>query len=72
MVALAFKLDGLSIKTSKQSIITATFFPKPSWKQIGVVFCKLSQSGQRMRSCNLMFICINHLEITLDVDIPNW
>ena len=37
MAALARRLEGCSINTSKQSIIIATLFPNESLKQSGIV-----------------------------------
>jgi len=49
VAGLAKKLEGLSIKTSKESVITATFDPNAALKHSGMVFLKASQSGQNMK-----------------------
>ena len=51
--ALASKLDGCSMNTSKQSITTVTFLPKAYWKHIGIVFHNCSLSGHEIMNFSL-------------------
>ena len=46
--ALARRLEGRSMKTSKQSIITATLLPKEARKHSGIVLCKSFRSGHNI------------------------
>ena len=57
------RFAGLSINTSKQSIITATDCPNDSWKHIGMVLCKFSLSGHKINGFNFTD---NHFDRNLD------
>lgn len=60
--ALEHLLEGLSIKTLKQSIITLIVLPKASLKQDGIVACSVSQlSGQCTKGLNMKYITCKHV-----------
>ena len=66
MDVLACRLLVRSINISKQLIMIATFLPKDSRKHSSIVYCKLSRSGQIIKSCSLMSICASHFKNSHD------
>ena len=74
MAARASRFEGLSQKTSKQSIIMVTFVPKCLRKLNGIVFHNSSLDGHLISGDNLMYVtssqAVNTLE-AVDVDTPN-
>ena len=65
VIALAIRLDGLSVNISKQSIMTATFLPKLRWKTTGMVACSSSCSGHWIKNLSLKDLTCIHPSNTL-------
>ena len=65
--ARASRLDGHSMKTSKQSITTATLSPKEVRKHSGIVFLRFSLSGHITSGCNRTSIAVSHLSKILEI-----
>ena len=67
MLALARRLDGRSIKTSKQSKITATLVPNDAQKHSGIVLRKVSRSGRTISSPSVESIAVDHFNSTREI-----
>ena len=74
MAARASRFEGLSQKTSKQSVIMITFVPKCLQKLSGIVFHNSSIDGHLISGDNLMYVTSSQVVNTLeavDMVTPN-
>ena len=65
--AQAKTFEGRSMKTSKQSITTATLSPNVDKKHSGMIFIRVSLSGHSINGCNSASKIVSHLDSTLQM-----
>lgn len=63
------RFDGLSMNTSKQSMITLVLSPNESIEHLGIVLCSCSLSGQEINGDNVTSTTVNQLTMILETTV---